>query len=410
MPEAQQDSMNEPPIPSRERDGDEINLLDYLEVIARRSGMIIRITAVTFVLSIVVSLLMPKIYSATTRILPPQQDQGMMAAMMGQLGGLAGLAGGMLGGGTTGDLYVGMLNSEAVKDALIDRFRLMDVYEVKYRLDMYKRLDALADIQLAKKGGIISITVEDKDPKRAAALANAFVDELGKLTVRLNVTGAGQNKTFLEGRLAKAKVDLAKAEDSLKDFQTRNKVLDVPEQAKVSIAGVAELRAQLAAQEVQLATLRSTLTDQSQEVKNVKASIANIRGQIARLEGEGRGSSIPSVGTAPSLGQEYLRLMREFKIQETLVELLTKQYEMAKLNEVKDVSGLQVLQKARVPDKKTKPKRALIVLFVTFASFMSSLFLAFIMEYAERMPDGERERWRALRRCLPVRLPLPLWK
>jgi len=383
-------------------DDDTINLLDYIEVVLKRWKMIAKLTAAAFVLAIVVSLLLPKIYSSTARILPPQQDQGLMSAMAGQLGGLASLAGGMLGGASTGDLYVGMLKSEALKGKIIDRFKLMDVYDIKYRLDAYKALDEIADIQLGKKDGIISITVEDKDPKQAAAIANAYVDELAKLTVKLNISGAGQNRGFLEDRLSKAKVDLAKAEEALKVFQIKNKTMDVPEQAKASIEGVAQLKAQLAIQEAQLATLRSRFTDTTQEVMDAKATVSNIRGQISRLEGSGGNSAIPSVGSVPALGQEYFRLMREFKIQETLVELLTKQYEMAKLTEAKDVSGVQIIQVAEVPDKKLKPKRSLLVLGATVGTFFFAVFLAFLLEYISRMPEEDRARLRKIRGYLPA--------
>lgn len=377
---------------------DMVDLLDYLQVIARRRRMICWVTGLAFVLSIVISLLLPKIYSSTARIIPPQQDQGLMAAMMGQMGGLAGLAGGMLGSGTTGDLYVGMLKSEAVKDVIIDKFKLMDVYEEDYRLDTYEALDDAATIEIGRKDGIISITVEDEDPARAAEMANAFVGELEKLSVALNITGAGQNRKFLEQRLVKAKLDLARAEDNLKAYQAKNKALDITEQAKVTIGGVAQLRAQLAVQEVQLASLRSYLTDENDEIKTVKASIANLKAQIASLESTSKGSSIPSVGSVPALGQEYLRLMRELKIQETIIEFITKQYEMAKFTEAKDVSGVQILQKATVPDKKTKPKRTLLVLGITFATFMFAVFLAFVLENVKWMSPEDRERWRALLR------------
>jgi len=310
------------------------------------------------------------------------------------MGGLGNLAGDMLGGGTTGDLYVGMLKSEAVKDAIIDRFKLMDVYKKKYRIDTYKVLDKAAIIGIGKKDGIIHITVEDKDPKRAAAVANAFVDELSKLNIGLNVSGAGRDRTFLEERLIRAKRDLAKAEEALKVYQTKNKAINVIEQAKATIEGVGQLRAELALKEVQLASLRAYITDENDEIKTVKASISSLTAQIDRLEGNSKGSSIPSVGSVPALGQEYLRLMRELKIQETILEFLTKQHEMAKLSEAKDVSSIQVLQHARVPDKQSKPKRSLLVFTVTVITLLGSVLMSFLLEYAERMPIEDREHWR----------------
>jgi uncharacterized protein involved in exopolysaccharide biosynthesis len=387
---------NQLEIVNNDQSSDEIDILDYLEVILKRKKLIAKITAVAFVLSIIVSLLLPKIYSATARILPPQQDQGLMGLMMGQLGGgMANIAGDILGKGSPADQYVGILKSEAIKDAIIDRFRLMEVYDRKYRLDTYEQLDKAADISVGKKDGIITVSVEDKDPKRAAAMANAFVEELGKLTARINMSGSGQNRAFYEDRLARAKVELAKAEDAMKAFQTRNKALDVDDQAKASIEGVALLRGQLAAQEVQLTSYRSYLTDNSREVVALKASIAGIRRQIASLEGKGKASAIPSLGTVPSLGEEYLRLMRNFKIQETLVELLTKQYEMTRLKESNDVSGVQVIQQARVPDKKIRPKRSLIVLGSTFAALFFAVFYSFVLEYVDRLSEEEKSRWRS---------------
>ena len=373
-----------------------LSLLDMLQVIAKRSRMICLITLAAAVISLVYSLLLPNIYTAKTMVLPAQEDKGMMSAMMAQLGGLASIAGAAVGGPTTTDLYVSMLKSEAVKDPIIDRFRLMEVYKDKYRTDAYRSLDKKAVIVAGKKDGIITITVDDKDPKRAAGMADAYVEELGRLAIRLNVTRAGKNRSFLEERLGNAKADLAKAEENLKLFQSKNKAVQVNAQAEATIKGVAEMRAQLAVQEVQLATYRRQFTESSQEVKTQVTSVNNLKAQIARLEGTGGNSSIPSVGSVPAIGQEYIRLMREFKIQETLVELLTKQYEMAKLSEAKDVSPFQVLLKARVPEKKSKPSRSKIIIIVTALSLLGSCFLAFMLEHVRNLPESEKTRWKSL--------------
>jgi tyrosine-protein kinase Etk/Wzc len=392
------------------RDDDTINLLDYLEAIAKRWKMIAIVTTAAFVISITISLLLPKIYSSTTMILPPQQDQGMMGMMSQMIGGdLSLLAGSMLGKSTPAEQYASILESDRIKGAIIDRFNLMKEYDVDYRLDMYKKMDDIVDVSVGKKDGIISITVEDKDPKKAADIANAYTDELEKVTVKLSSSGAGQNKIFLADRLAKAKVDLAKAEDALKLYQKKNKALDITEQAKATIEGVAQLKAQLAIQETQLASLRAYLTDDNDEVKTAKAAIANIIAQIASLEGNGNGSSIPSVGSVPALGEQYLRLMREFKIQETLVELLTKQYEMAKLSEANDVANVQVIQRAEVPDRKAKPKRSLIVLLSTFAAGFVAVLFAFMCDAGSRMSGEDRERLLRMRRMVLGDKPLLFW-
>lgn len=381
---------------------DEINLLEYLEVLAKSWKMIAKTTGIAAVLAVVISLCLPNIYSATTRILPPQQDSsGLMGMLMGAAGGMGSVAADLLGKGTPADMYVGILNSEALSDKIIDRFKLMELYQQKYRTTTYQALAKNVSIAAGKKDGIITISVDDKDPKRAAEMANAYVEELSKLLIKLNISGAGLNRGFLEERLAKAKVDLMAAEDALKVFQAKNKIISVPEQAQASIGGIAQLKGQLAVQEVQLGTLQRQFTDNSQEVKTAKAAIANLRGQIARLEGQGAGGAIPGVGAVPELGQQYLRLMREFKIQETVFELLTKQYEMVKLSEAKDVISLQVIQTARVPDKKSKPKRSMIVLATTFAAGFGAVLYAFIREAAGRMPPEDRERWQRIRGLLP---------
>ncbi len=379
------------------------SLFDFVQVIVKRSRMVFLITLAAAVISLVYSLFLPNVYTAKTAILPAQEDKGMMSAMMTQLGGLANLAGGagVSIGTSAADLYVSLLKNEAVKDPIIDRFKLMEVYKSKYRADAYKTLDRNAVIVAGKKDGIITITVDDKDPKRAAEMADAYVEELGKLTIRLNVSGAGQNRSFLEERLGKAKADLAKAEENLKAFQAKNKAIQVSAQAEATIKGVAEMKAQLAAQEVQLATYRRQFTDTSQEVKNLTTSVRNLKTQLAKLEGGGGNDAIPSVGAVPAIGQEYVRLMREFKIQESLVELLTKQYEMASISEAKDVAPFQVVLKARVPERKSRPARALIVISVTFAAFLFSLLLAFARENFARMSEDDLERWKSLRARLP---------
>lgn len=390
------------PSNSANHDSDTINLLDYLEVIVKNWRMIAKTTTVAAVLSVAVSLTLPNIYSAKTLILPPQQDSsGLMGMLMGSAGGMGGMAADLLGKGTSADMYVGILNSEAMSDTIIDRFKLMDVYKQKYRVVTYKVLDKKVDIAAGKKDGIISISVDDKDPKLATDMANAYVEELGKLLVKLNITGAVENRSFYEEGLIKAKVDLTKAENALKQFQSKNKALDITAQAQGTIKGIADLEAQLAVEEVKLSGIRRVFTDTSQEVKNQQAVVANIKVQVAKFEGAHTNSSIPGVGSVPEMGQQYLRLMREFKIQEALVELLTKQYEMAKLSEAKDTASIQVIQTARVPDKKSKPQRSLIVLATTFAAGFGAVLFAFIREAGERIPDEDRERLNRIKGLLP---------
>ncbi len=395
-----------PPPPQPEED--EINLLDLLLVLAKRWRMIIVVPFVVAVITAGITLLMPNIYTAKTMIIPSDDSSGGMSAMLAQLGGLAGMAGG-LGGKTTGDLYVTMLKSETVKDPIIERFKLMEKYEEELRADVYKTLDEVSAVSLGKKDGVITVSFSDKDPKFAAELANAYIDELGKLAAGLSMTGAANNRVFYEKQIAKTKADLNQAEEALKEFQAKNKAISVTDQAKATIEGVAQLRAQLAAQEVQLDSLQRQFTDNSQEVKRAKAAVASLRAQIGSLEGKagGSSSSIPNLGAVPQLGQEYLRLMREFKIQEAVLEMLTKQYELAQVSEAKDTAPFQLLEKAKAPERKSKPKRALIVIMAAFATGFLMVLLAFLLEFSAKMSPEDRQRWEQIKGYLPD-LPGPL--
>ncbi|ADI84694.1 GumC family protein [Geobacter sulfurreducens] len=389
--------MSSPPLipPSESDPNGSRKLVDYFEVITRNRLIVFRITVLSALVSIVVSLLLPKIYYSTARILPPQQENGIFSLMLGQMGGgVANLASDILGSGSTSDLYASILKSEAIKDRVIDRFKLIEVYKKSYRLDTYKTLDETVSVDVGKKDGIISITVEDKDPKRAAAIANAYVEELGALTRGLNTTGASQQRKFLEERLIKAKADLASTEDALKNFQSKNKAIDITEQAKGSIQEIADITGRLALEEVKLSTLQQQFTDASHEVVTQKKVIATLRSQLARKEGQEPQGVLPSIGSVPAIGEQYVRLMREFKIQEALVELLTKQFELMRYNEANTISTVQVIQKATVPDKKTKPKRSLLVMASTITGALFSIVYVFFINYSTQLPLEDRRRWR----------------
>lgn len=377
----------------------EINLLELMQVLVKRKKLIVRACCATAAVSVVFALLLPNIYSATAKVLPPQKDAGgSLSALLGQAGGLAGIASSLGGLGGGSDLYIGILKSRSVADAVIQRLDLMKVYEKKTLDETRRVLDKTVKAQ-AGKDGIISITAEDENPKRAAQLANAFVDELGKTTVRLNLTKAGTERVFLEKRLEVVKRDLKAAEEDIKGFALKNKIVQADAQTKAAIEGIARIKADLASKEVQLAVLTSKQTEESPEVQAVQAGISRLRGQLSRLAGKnGYGEGIPSVGSVPTIGLEYLRKMRELKTQEAVFEQLMKQYEIAKLNEAKDSSSLQVLDEAVVPLKKSKPLRAIIVLSSTIAALFFSAIYAFIMEFFARMPASEKELLRSMKK------------
>ena len=386
---------------------DEINLLDLLLVLARNWKMIVGAMALTFVLAAGGTLLMPNIYTATAKLLPPQQEKGGLGARLSGMGDLAALAGISAGGGS-GDLYVGMLQSRTLSDAIIDQFDLMTVYEQEYRVKMHEKLKKLVSVSLGKKDGIIAISVEDEDPARGAAIANAYVEELKKLNVRLNLGSAGRERVFLEERLELVKADLIQSEENLRVFQEQNKAIKIDAQATAVIEGIARLKGELASREVELGVLLTSQTEQNPQVRALREAIGQLKAQLRKLEDSPAGRSVSSdifiaTSAVPDIGLQYARLMRDYKVQETLFELLTKQYEVAKISEAKNTSSLQVLDEAMVPDKKSKPKRSLIVLMATFAVGFCAVLWAFVREFGNNMNSEDRQRWEEIRALFRLR-------
>jgi len=400
MREPMNEILDQRPLPEEE----EINLLELLQVIARRKSVIIKICAAAVVIAVCYSLMLKNIYTASAKILPPQKESGGgLSALLGQAGGgLAALAGGMGGLGGSTDLYIGLLKSRSVADAVIKRLNLQKEFKTKTIDETRKILEGVVKFK-AGKDGIISIDADSKDPQKAAQLANTFVDELGRRSVELNLSKAGAERVFLEKRLEVVKQDLRNAENDMKAFQERYKTFKVDSQATVAIEGIARLKAEIITKEAQLASLRNTMTDENSEVKALQAGIARLKGQLGALSGSGGSDVIPAVGNLPELGVEYVRKMRELKTQEAIFEQLTKQYEVAKISEAKDSSSMQVLDEAVVPLNKSKPKRSLIVILAAVTAFFASIFIIFIQEYFSKLPPEDAAIIRDIRNSLRFR-------
>ena len=387
---------------------EEINLLDYLIVLLKRKKLIIGITLGAAIMTAIISLILPPIYMAETKILPPQQSSSSITMeALSQFGPVAGLAG--IGIKTPADMYIGMLKSRTVADRIIDRFELMKLYDTEYRVEARNRLiEDVLKAETDKDSGMIIIGVEDKDPKRAADMANAFVEELRNLTKGLAVTEASQRRLFFEEQLKDAKMALIKAEEEMKGFQEKTGVLQVDEQAKAVIEGIANLRAQIAAKEVQLRVMRTYATPQNPDLQRVEDELKGLKVELGKLEAKGGSGYDPLMptGRMPEVGTEYVRKLRDLKFYETLYELLTKQFEAAKLDEARDAAVIQVIDKAIPPEKRAKPKRTLMVLIATFTGFFLSIFVAFFVEYKERASNDpeNKERFETLKRYATFRL------
>ncbi|MBY0579327.1 MAG: lipopolysaccharide biosynthesis protein [Burkholderiales bacterium] len=374
---------------------DEIHLLDLLIVLAKHKKLILRNTFGAALVAVVVSSMMPKIYTASTSIMPP--GQGQSSAMLGQLGGLMG--GAALGIKNPSDLYIGMLKSRSVEDAMVKRFNLKALYESKTDEDARKSLEG-GMIASAGKDGIISISFDDKDPKRAADIANAYVEELNRLTATLAITEASQRRLFFEKQLNLVRENLAKAEFDLQKMQERTGLIrDYPQEQEIAATN-ARLRAEIAAKEVQLSAMQIGVTSRNPEYLRLQQELISLK---ERLKGEGAGDD-PNDGMSEK-GLEYIRKFREVKYNQAVMDMLYKQFEAAKVDEAKDTPVIQVLDKAVPPERKSKPRRAIIVILVTLSVFFFSILWAFFREAAERAKadPAQAEKYAMLRKSLSFR-------
>jgi len=371
----------------------ERNLLDWLIILSRRKQIILRTTLAAAVLAAIASLLVPNRYTATSTILPPQQSQSLAASMIGQLGALgpmAAMAQKDLGLKNPNDLYVGMLRSRTVEDALIRRFDLQRVYRDKKTWAARKDLEKASRIVPGKEG-FIAISVEDKDRSRASQIANGYVEELRKLTQELAVTEAGQRRLFFERQLEVAKNHLADAEQELKQTEQKTGLIQLDGQAKAIIESVVKLRALIAAKEVALHAMRLFSTEQNPDVLLGEEQLSGLREQLTLLEkhsggtGDGLGNVQVPTGNVPEAGLQYIRKLRDVKYAETMFELLAKQYEAARLDEAKTAAVIQVVDPAIPPDRKSSPQRSLIVAAATLFGFFSSCVYGLLAEALHRM-------------------------
>ncbi|MBI5787882.1 MAG: lipopolysaccharide biosynthesis protein [Candidatus Schekmanbacteria bacterium] len=383
---------------------EEIDLLDYLSVLVKYRWMIFKVSGIATIIAVIVSLLLPHIYSATATIMPPRQEEGM-SAMLAKMGGLAAMAGGMLGVSTPVGIYTDMLKSRSMTDTIITRYGLMKAYDVELMKEAREELEENVAVETSK-ADVISVTVEDKDPQRAADMANAYIEELDKLNRTLNISDAARQRIFLEQRLTEAKERLSQAELALKKFQEDNKIIALEAQAQATIEGAAQIKGQIIATETELKMLSGFVSGKETQMIKLTQKLAELKDQLAKIETvhnttpakkSGESNFFLGFNQMPDLGLQLARLMREVKIQETVFELLTQQYELAKISEAKDTSTIQILDKAVVPEKKSKPKRALIVALSGITALFGSVFVAFCLEGFSRMDEEKRKRWEEIK-------------
>jgi tyrosine-protein kinase Etk/Wzc len=365
---------------------DEVTLIEILTQLALRKRLILGITGAATLIGVAISLLLPVRYTATTRIMPPQQAQSAAALMMNQLAAtsgaspLAAMAGAGLGLKSPNDIYVGMLNSRPVADAIIQKFNLTADYHSRDMTAARKKLANCTTVT-AEKSGFILVSVSDRNKKRVADMANAYVEELRALTRRLAVTEASRRRLFYEEELKDAKESLVAAETAFQQVQQNKGLVALDAQAKAMIESLTELRARAAAKQVELQALRSYATDRNPEVEIAQRELTSIQDEITRMEARSHTSNLPDLGLedVPGAGLEYLRAEHEVKYRQALFDLLIRQYDAARLDESKEPTIIQVMEPAIEPDRKSSPKRTQIVLLLTAAGFLISCLSALVL-------------------------------
>lgn len=397
---------------------------EQLRLLWGRRRFFFRAVATGLLVSTLVAFLIPKSYTSTTQLMPPdpQSTSGMamMAAMAAKAGGgLAGVAGDLLGLKSSGALFIGVLRSQTSQDRLIQQFDLKKVYGTRLVMDARTRLDENTSISEDKKSGIITISVTDHNPQRAAALANAYVDQLNTLVSELSTSSAHREREFLEERLKVAKRDLDDASNQLAQFSSKNNTLDIQQEGKAMLDAAGTIAGELIAAQSQLEGLRQIYTDNNSRVRSLNARVGELRRQLENLGGmqgnaaknpqastmtksqaadpppgqaanpptdtspgqaadpsaakAGGGLPYPTIRSLPLLGAKYSDYYRRAKIQETVYELLTEQYELAKVQEAKETPSVKVLDPARIPERKSFPPRLVIMFLGTFLAFAVSV-------------------------------------
>jgi tyrosine-protein kinase Etk/Wzc len=387
------------------RTENEVSPLDVLILLLQNNRTIVRFVLCAAVLSTIVSLLLPIQYEAKVVLLPPAQNTSVGSALLGQLGGMGSLAslfGGGLGFKNPADMYVSLLVSRTVEDALIQRFGLMQEYHAKRMSDTRKALEGRTTAVAGMKDGLIRLSVEDRDPHRAADLANGYVEEFRKLSASLAITEAARRRLFFEQQLQQAKDNLTAAEDAMAKTQQATGVLQIDSQARALIESAAILRGQVVAKEVQIEGMRSFATDDNPNLILAKQELAALQSQLLHVAGsqQDAGSDINlSKGRVTQSGMEYLRRYRDLKYQETVFELLAKELEIAKLDEAREGAIVQVVDAAVPPDRRSSPHRTMIVLGSIVLAFFVALFWLSVRQrfaLASALPEN-RQRLQAIK-------------
>jgi len=368
-------------------------LIRYLQVLLKWRYFVIKLVLITTIASLIISLLITPQFTATATILPPSSDQMTMLGMIsanipGNIAGLAKISG-LSGMVTPSDLFAAIMHSGRIKGKIIRRFNLMKEFGTKTFSDASKQLDAITKIEVSPEG-LISVAVTYKNKNLAADIANAYIEELDKFNRETAMTSGKKYRIFIEKRLKETEDSLTKAEESLRKFQEKHRTIALDTEIEKVIETIATLKSQIILKEVQKGASGGVNNPYTQSIEQ---ELRELRKQLAKIEfGSktkkrdefGAGFSIP-LSNLPEVSLEYARLLRNVKVQETIYEVLTQQYEQAKILEVKDTPTVEILDKASPPEKKSYPKRSAIVIFCAGLSLLTGFVLTFFFEYLEEI-------------------------
>jgi len=376
---------------------EEINLLDYWRVIRKRWKIVAWIFGASVLIAVIVSLLMTPIYQAKTTIMPVESSGGGISAALQSLPFVGGMVPGI--GGASANKLVTVLKSRTMAEDVIQALELIKVLfeepwdEPPSLQDAVRSLTGITEITDDKEG-LISISVEYEDPKIGADIANQYTVALQKFLSENALSMAKRNRIFIEKQLKDVEEQLMEAEETLKGFQTNKKIVAMDVQTEASIKALVDLKAQITAQEVQLGVIKQYSTPSNPDVIRIKDELRELKKQLAMVEtksGNPETDALPSFSEAPTLGLQYIRLKREALNQEKVFELLTQQYEMAKIDEAKEDITFQIIDRAIAPEKRIKPKRRLNVMLAGVVSLFSGVFLVFFLEYVANLKEPKNQ-------------------
>jgi len=382
---------------------------DIIAVVVKWRRLLVLNFFAAAIITFIIASFLPKWYSSQAALFPPDQESaglGLASSLLGS--GLGSLLGGsnlsLPTFASMSDVYAAVLRSRIVGEGVLDANNLMDVYECKSREQALIILASHTTIAVRPEG-MITVACEDKDPELAAKLAQSYIDELHRVNTDVRESRASATREFVEQRLAQNQIELAAAEEDYKAFQMENNTISLDEQVKALIGSLAELKSQMVLAEIELGVLKRSFLPTHTQVKQQEAKIDEIKKQIKILEEGNPGMALDSplsipFADAPDLGLQLARLTRTLKIQETLFELLTQQYEQAKIQEKRDTPTIQVLDPPKVPERKSRPKRATMALMAGMLSFLMTVFGVFGKEFIDRNKQANTETYKRLEAIL----------